>query len=256
MTEWRQATARWRVTPKVICIGGMRCGTTTFFRMIRQHPDFVRAEKKEIHYFDRTEDPTDLGYRASFPTSLALRLRSPRAFTADVTPKYLVNPNVAERIRKVLGPDVRMLVLLRNPVARAISHYYKRIRVGLDTLSIEESFAAALANQNPNPTDYLPRGHFAEQISLYIDTFSREQLLIRFSADFFSDAQRTLDEVADHFGIARWTPQPGTRSKAHKYEAPSPALVEKLEAYFEPHDAALSELLGTELPWRRSQGPE
>lgn len=238
--------------PKVVCIGGMRCGTTTFFRMIRQHPDFVRAETKEIHYFDHTENPTDAGYRASFPVSVALRLRSALAFTADITPSYLAHAAVAPRIRSVLGPNVRMLVLLRNPVSRAISHYYKRARGGRDSLSIEESFARALADSDPSPTGYLRRGHFADQIAAYIDTFSREQLLIRFSADFFSNSQQVLDDAADHFGIPHWTPQPGTRGPAHQYDPPSAALVKQLEAYYEPHDVALAELLGTELAWRRS----
>jgi hypothetical protein len=251
MTAWRRATARWRTTPKVVCIGGMRCGTTTFFRMIRQHPDFVRAQRKEVHYFDCTDAPTDAGYRASFPTSLSLRRHSPQAFTADVTPKYLADPDVALRIRSVLGPDARMLVLLRNPVTRAISHYYKRARAGRDSKLIEESFAEALADPHPSPFGYLRRGHFAEQIATYVDAFSREQLLIRFSADFFSRSQELLDDVADHFGIARWTSRPGTRGGSHRYDPPPAALVEQLEAYYEPHDAALAELLGTELAWHR-----
>jgi hypothetical protein len=253
VTTWRRATARWREAPKVICVGAMRCGTTTFFRMIREHPDFVRARTKEVHYFDRCENPSDIGYRASFPLAAMARRHSPQAFTADVTPKYLAHPEVALRIRSVLGPDVRMLVLLRDPVARAISHYYKRARAGRDTKPIEESFAAALADPDPSPFGYLRRGHFAEQVANYIDTFSREQLLIRFSADFFSNAQQLLDDVAEHFQIARWAPRPGTRGSSVRYDPPPAALVEELEAYFAPHDAALRELLGTELAWRRAQ---
>ena len=60
------------------------------------------------------------------------------------------------------------------------------------------------------------------------------------------------DDVADHFGIAPWTPKPGTRGPAHEYTPPPPELIKQLENYYEPHDVALAELLGIEPAWRRS----
>ena len=134
----RWATAPWRALPDFIIIGAQKCGTTTLFDLLEQHPLLAPSYKKEIHYFDGGLDPRIdtfkkglSWYRGHFP------LKSGK-LTFEASPLYLFNSLCAERIKRAV-PDVKLIVLLRNPTDRAISHYFHSLRAGDERLGIAEA---------------------------------------------------------------------------------------------------------------------
>lgn len=98
--------------PNFIGIGGMRCGTTWLDAMLRLHPDINMPKKKEIHYFDWNYRKGDKWYLEQFP----------EGFTGEITPGYsILNKNRIKQVKKLL-PDVKIILILRNPIERAYSH--------------------------------------------------------------------------------------------------------------------------------------
>ena len=119
---FRRLTAQLRALPKVLVIGGMRCGTSSFFRWLCDHPDVACGPRKEIHFFDLHFHRGTNWYRGFFP------MRGSGALSFDATPSYMMHPLAASRAKDVV-PDALLIALLRNPTDRAWSHYrFRRSR--------------------------------------------------------------------------------------------------------------------------------
>ena len=104
--------------PGFLLVGGQRCGTTSLFEALAQHPSVRRPQgRKGIHYFDVSYHRGMAWYRGHFP--LAIR-SAPKAITGESSPYYLFHPLAAERIARDL-PEVKLVVALRDPVERAYS---------------------------------------------------------------------------------------------------------------------------------------
>jgi hypothetical protein len=138
-------TAPWRMTPDFLVIGGQRCGTTSMYRTLSQHPAVLKAVRhKGVHYFDTDYDKGMAWYRAHFPlqrTAAQVERRlGVRPQTFESAPYYMFHPLAAERIERDL-PGVKVIVLLRDPVERAYSAHAHELARGYET----EDFETALA---------------------------------------------------------------------------------------------------------------
>jgi tetratricopeptide (TPR) repeat protein len=109
-----------RRKPDFLGIGLPKCGTTSLYAYLKQHPQFLPAVTKEIRYFMKTNyDDLDLDYYlAHFPA-----IFNSDYLTGEVTPGYFTAPGAAQQI-KTWFPNIKLILLLRNPIARTISGYY------------------------------------------------------------------------------------------------------------------------------------
>src|SRR5437763_1646364 len=127
----RHMTAPVRLLPDFIILGAQRAGTTSLYEYIVDHPQVGAASKKEVHFFDRHYTEGVNWYRAHFPPAVRRQRfenrTGKRFLTGEASPYYLAHPMVPERIAAV-APDARFLILLRNPIDRALSHYYHNRR--------------------------------------------------------------------------------------------------------------------------------
>ena len=261
---WRRLSASQRSVPDFIIIGAQKCGTTSLFHYLAQHPQLAPSWRKEVHYFDgglqESRDNYARGpgwYRSNFPLRARLDADQ-RVFEAS--PFYIFHPLAAQRIAKML-PDTRLVLMLRNPSERAISHYFHQQRKGRETLPIAQALARederlALAGTHWNHPNfrhysYKRRGHYAEQINRYLDHFPREHLLVINSERFFAEPQASLAQVYDFVGVdTDFTVdnlQP--RNVSGNRTDVDPAIYQSLDAYFEPHNAELYRLLGEDFRW-------
>jgi hypothetical protein len=190
--------------PQFLILGAQRSGTTTLYKWIMQHPQILPGTEKEIHFFDRNFQNGVSWYRLHFPTRR--KLGSDR-ITGEATPYYLFHPRAPERIRRVL-PDVKMIALLRNPVERAVSHYFHEVHVGREDQPIEEALRIEESRLQPelekmqkdesyfseihHRKSYKTRGLYAEQLKRYFDLFERRQLLVLSSEEYFADPAKAL----------------------------------------------------------------
>jgi ethanolamine utilization protein EutP (predicted NTPase) len=256
----RRITWRQRALPAFLIIGAQRAGTTSLFRALRQHPQLYPSFTKEVHYFDSGATPgidnyarSEAWYRSHFPLRAAMGSDS-KAFEAS--PLYLYHPDVPARLHALL-PQARLIVLLRDPVERAISQYLFSQRRGYEPLPLMEALQAEEQRLQDTPAfsfhhhSYKTRGHYAEQLQRYLALFPREQLLIRPSERWFSDPQGVLQEVCAFVGVPPFAASPELRNDAPQRPTPTidPAVYAYLHDYFTPHKQALFALLGEEFDW-------
>ena len=259
----RILTAPLRSSPDFLIVGAQKGGTTSLYSILSQHPSVDEAWKKEIHYFDLRYSRGWPWYRAHFPTRAPFN-RSGRRWAGEATPYYLFHPHVPRRVRDQL-PDVKLIALLRDPVARAYSHYNHLVRLGHESLSFEEAvrqegerlgdamgelmrdewaYSPELRNYS-----YLARGRYAEQLERWWAMFPREQLLVLKSEDFYQNPEAVFPRVLDFIGLPQWSPGTFREYNAGSYEQMTPALERWLRDHFEPHNQRLYGLLGEDWGW-------
>lgn len=258
---FHRATAPLRALPDFVIIGAMKGGTTSMFQYLAQHPQVRPPFRKEIKFFD-IHFAKGLGwYRAHFPLQAKMKAG---AVTGEATPYYLFHPLAAERMAKFL-PNAKLIVMLRNPVDRAYSHYSHMRRVGREPLSFENAFASEperLAGEadrivsDPNYStfthvhySYLARGCYAEQLPRWLDRFPREQMLILPSEDLTTAPAQVFQKSLDFLGIEVWQPKNFDIFKRGSYESMPANTRAKLVEYFRPHNQQLYDLLGMKFDW-------
>lgn len=259
--SWQQ-----RALPDFIIVGGQKCGTTSLYHYLSQHPKLYGSYKKELHYFSGGLEPDvdefqrgEAWYRSNFPLVDEV-CEGGKVFEA--TPLYVFHPLAPQRIAELV-PKAKLILLLRNPTERAISHYFHAKARGQDTLPIMEAFQAeeqrlapVMQNQDykspafANHT-YKQRGIYLPQIQHLLEYFPREQLLVTESEKLFSDPEGCLGEICEYVGVAPdfgaldLTPR-NVGSYVSKVE---PAVYAYLDEYFRPHNQQLYEFLGRDLGW-------
>ena len=130
----RLASGHMRSLPDFIMIGGMKCGTTSLFQYLQQHPGVSRVYVEEVHFFDLHYGRGLNWYRAHFP----VKGKGEATICGDDSPYYIFHPLVPARVREDV-PGAKLIALLRNPVDRAYSHYHHELRRGREDLSFEKA---------------------------------------------------------------------------------------------------------------------
>jgi Sulfotransferase domain len=124
--RWRAATRWGRTLPDFFILSGGRCGSTSLFAILSAHRQVMPPSHKEVHFFDRNYQRGLGFYRRLFPLAIHRSVRARRlgakVLTGEATTYYLLHPAVPSRVSAVL-PDARLIVMLRDPVDRAYSHY-------------------------------------------------------------------------------------------------------------------------------------
>lgn len=265
------ATSELRMTPDFLIVGAQRCGTTSLFRYLAAHPVVVPPLfQKGIHFFDLDYGRGLRWYRGQFPVrSIADRRVAAtgyRAMSGEASPYYVFHPLAAARIAHDL-PAVKLIVLIRDPVERALSAHRQETARGFETepferaLELEETRLAGEVERiqaDPHYVSfhhqhhaYLARGRYAEQLGRLIELVGRERLLVLESTAFFSTPHRVWTRVLEFLELPAWQPPVFGRHNARDGSPLSDPLRQRLEAYFEPHDAELATLLGEVPAWRR-----
>jgi hypothetical protein len=247
--------------PDFIIIGTAKGGTHTLYDLLTRHPHVERAISKEVRYFSKHFDRGTEWYRSQFPPPRWGDGR--RSITGEATPRYLFDPLVPQRMAEVV-PQARLIALLRNPVDRAYSHYQHRVRDTRETRTFEEAIETERewtpgeedGTHEPRdggsrpPFEYLKRGVYVDQLLHWSKFFSREQMLVLKSEDFFEREVDTLKLVLDFLGLPDWEPQATEiRNKGHYEQEMNSATRRWLEDYFRPHNQRLYEYLGVDFGW-------
>jgi hypothetical protein len=237
----RLATAALRRLPDFLVIGAHGCGTSTLYRMLEQHPAIRMTSRKETHYFDQDPLPSVAWYRAHFPFRARRALR-----VGDNTPGYLDHGSAPQRAHDLV-PDAHLFVVLRDPVARAFSHYHKARRSGRESRSFTDVIAAEL--DGDAPTDYVRRGEYARHLAPWVERFGRKRLCVVWSRDLFADAAAATRVVTDVLGVAAAPLAPEKRNTGGYRDEIDAASAGRLRRHYAAHDEALTRLLGVEAPW-------
>lgn len=266
---YRYISARRRRLPDYIIAGAQKSGTTSLWAYLSEHPNVEPPMTKEMSYFDVNYHRGTDWYRMHFPLADAAHAPgdAPHTLTGESTAYYFFHPLAPERIAQTL-PHVKIILLLRNPVDRAFSHYQLKLRRLQETLSFEEALDAEeqrLAGEHDkiirdgsyysaahDRFSYQARGRYLEQICRWQQYFPPERMLILESGTFFRQTGEMFDAVQDFLGLPRWAPsQFGNRFPGKYSEKMNPATRQRLVEYFAPHNERLYAHLKTRFDWDR-----
>jgi hypothetical protein len=266
-----RASASMRFLPNTLIAGGQRCGTTSMYRALAQHPGAFKPNlHKGVHYFDTEYERGIAWYRSHFPLERTVSKTANELGATPIiyesSPYYGFHPLAADRFSNDL-PGVRLIILIRDPVERAYSAHAHELARGYET----ESFERALELEQrrlegeeeklrANPTyvshahqhqAYVGRGQYVELLRRLEGVLGRERLHVVDSHQFFSEPERTFDDV---LGYLKLPAAPGIQFERHNARPRSPMSDElrtRLAEHFRPYDEALVEWLGWRPTWCR-----
>jgi hypothetical protein len=182
--------------PNFICVGAQKAGTTTLGHLLRSHPDvFISSPTETRFFFDEQRYCRGL---ATYEISHFNGWSGQRA-VGEKTPEYLLHPEVPRRIHSDLGADTRIVISLRSPAQRAFSHFRHNFSNFTEVLSFDQALNFEPRRVAGSMTrlalfGYLARGRYAEQVERYLQTFSRDQVLILLFAEDILGSQDALCE--------------------------------------------------------------
>jgi hypothetical protein len=190
-----------------LIIGAGKSGTTSLFRYLSAHDSIFMPAEKELSFFIR-----DDYYRRGMPWCLEewYGNASPEQMWGEASPQYLAVASAAERIGQTL-PDVKMIVILRNPIDRAHSNHRHLERGNVESRPFDECVESLLSlgpdDQRPaeinlgRRAEYIADGEYGRLLANYLRYFQREQLKVLFFDDVVSDPRRVVAEVYQWLGV-------------------------------------------------------
>lgn len=195
--------------PTFLVIGAYKCGSTSLYHYLKQHPQIFMPRGKELLYWSYVANPD--------PEHPASR-RSVREFSAykqyfeevgdelaigEVSPEYLAQAQVtAPEILRAL-PDVRLIAILRDPVDRAWSDYLMYRLDGRETKAFETALQEqAERRKRGDPTGYyVETGFYGRQLAPYYDLFPSENILVVLQEDMARSPEHVMKRVFRFVGV-------------------------------------------------------
>ena len=261
----RKQRSSERVMPDFLIIGAQRSGTSALFHLLSAHDQIRTPCKvgftsiKEVHYFDRHYENGEQWYRAHFPVQTEISLGQA---VGEATPAYLFHEKAASRIHSDL-PDAKLIVLLRDPIERALSNYFSAVRKGYDRRSIEEALLVDEPNDDKaleaghylasyTRNSYKARGIYVDQLQHYQHYMDNDRVLVIASERFFDQPHKVLNDVLNFIGVdASVQLNTGPRSNAAERDPQIPdEVLTHLRDFFRPHNERLYAYLGRDLGWQ------
>lgn len=255
----RLLTSGIRKLPDFNIIGVHKSATTSLYSFITNHPDVRPARTKEVKYFSGRYSLGSLWYRSNFPVSIG------RHITGEADINAMFSLEAPSRAAAVL-PDLKMIVILRNPVDRAHSHYQHQMRARKREVicSFEEALAAeeyVWSDRNPrlyqddDPENvriysYRARGRYADQLTNWFRHYTKEQFLVISTEELQTNTIGTMGRVFGFLGLDLFYQKTYSNlNTGGSYEPMKDDTRSNLAEYFRPHNAKLYELLGRDFGW-------
>jgi hypothetical protein len=265
---YAEATWESRVLPDLVLVGAQRSGTTALTEALYRMPMVARPRRgKGSHFFSLNYWRGWKWFQGQFPT----RAHADRVWREtghpltvfDACPYYLFHPCAIERMAAEL-PDAKVLVMLRDPVTRAESHYHHSVANGHEDLSLGAAIAAEkerLAGEadriRADPRyvpvahehhSYVSKGHYAEQMRRLFDLIPREQVLVTAAESFYADPDAILRRLTDWLDLPAVSLDLADNRNAHSYR-PDLEVRRALAERFSGPNEELFALLGERFDW-------
>ncbi len=177
--------------PNLFLVGSMKCGTTSLHNMLDAHPDIFMSRKlKEPAWFTGTNSGKSLAwYLEHFAEATGERYVGESS--TDYTKAPRLGP-VAAKIRE-FSPDARILFIMRDPFARAVSHYWWEVEFSAEGRSFPEAMKAS--------REIADVGNYAMQIAPYIDAFGRDRVHVLTMESLTADPRTAMEHILRFLGL-------------------------------------------------------
>jgi hypothetical protein len=184
--------------PNFFILGAAKSGSSSLYFYLKQHPEIFLSPIKEPHFFDN-----DKNYRLGVETYLDRYFKESVRYRArgEATPAYFHHPRkVIPRIKEVyLKEEPRFIIILRNPVHRAFSHYLHRVRLTQE----DETFERALEledfrlkkSDGEDWVGYYSDGLYAQLIRTWLSNFSKTRFKFLLLEELIEEKDKILKEI-------------------------------------------------------------
>ena len=259
--KFKGITAAQRKLPDFLVIGGKRCGTTTLFEFLRQHQMIAEPVIDHMGFFD---DNYSIGinyYKSFFPIKTE---ETAKKLDYDVTTSYLTSPFVAERVAKEI-PNVKIIVLLRNPTSRAWSDYNASQKKDaseeefqtyiddelqeLEASDFEEKVSKNDYNMSEPFPNFIKKGLYSVYLKKWLKLFPRKNFLFISTESFSNDENKVFKQIFDFLGLSNFEIHKLQRMSKGNYEKLNPKIKNKLDLFFAPHNDELFKLINEKYDW-------
>jgi len=225
--------------PDYIGIGAGRSGTSSLHYALVSHPQVKEFRGKEMHFWDQKIGRRPISwYLGRFCTKDG-------QVAGEITPIYYRMPKLPALLSRHLS-QVKLILLLRNPIDGLQSSYQRGIHRGSFPESFEEHVDAYLRGEGSD--EFFARRYYATHLTPWLKHFPREQLWVVQSEKLWADPETHLASLWEFLGVdVRPIPYPHARVSRPRPILPS--CRERLSEHFRPHNGELYELIGEEYDW-------
>lgn len=252
-------TASSRVLPDFIIIGTVRSGSTSLYYNICEHPSVLSADYDEIGFFDSNFHLGIDWYRSMFPTKKEIehvKKKTGFAITGEDTPFYFWKNEAAERIYE-MNHDSKIISIFRNPVDRAYSNYNISVIAKTEKLTFEEAIDEEINYLNTHSfresadrrRSYLAKGLYENQIKIWFELFSREQIHLLFTEDMQNNPEKTLKDVFEFLKIPEYTIKNPQKQKANEYKKMKSQTRDRLLEFYKEHNERFFDIIKKRNNW-------
>ena len=255
---WLRTFNKGRPLPNFLILGVQKAGTTTLYDYITQHPNVLPAFRKETKYFDLYHQKSINWYKAFFP------VLNNNCITGEATPDYFFYKEIPKRIKQVL-PNVKLIVLLRNPVDRAVSQYNFNVDREIETLPFEDAINKEVERMSANTAiplksgyvsnsyrefSYISRGMYAQQLKQWLKFFPLEHFFICTTKQLKFDTLNTINSVYEFLKLEQLSDIKVTQKNVSKNKvALNNNLLMQLKNRFDAENEILYNIIGKNFNW-------
>jgi hypothetical protein len=271
------------LSPKFLIIGAQKAGTVSLYSHFFAHPNIAPSEKKEIGYFDQDINYSkgDDWYSCQFPVHDGTERAR---VTFEATPDYLFYPKAPERIVR-FDPNMKLVILLREPAARAYSawnmfrtlvqtrpEFLRSVIPECDPLAQESLTNMLQSDSFPEfekvieqeisgiqrgggaifEPGYLQRGLYEDQLRRYLKYFDRRQMFIAESDRLAAEPSAVLTQITKFLDLPEydWSSHKFQKFHVGTYETEmNTRTAARLRDFYRPYNLRLYDLLGCEFAW-------
>lgn len=258
---FRQSKSNEPSKPNFLIVGFMKCGTTSLYEYLSQHSQIIPCIKKEVHFFDWEYDRGYKWYLAHFPPVVENEL----FLTGEATPYYLLSSKAKNRIITHL-PNVKLIVILRNPSDRAISHYYHQVNWGLENRSFKEALITelkilqqfnhcltfeSLVNTNIDlpKYGYLTCSLYTYFLEKWMTSIPKKQFLVLKSEELYTNPTATMKQVFEFLELTNQELPQYMKYVSGAYPTTSAKIKKILSDFLKPHTKRLESYLNMQFNW-------
>lgn len=251
----------WRTLPNFIIIGVKRCGTTTLYEQLSEHPCIEKSAHDNLGFFNNNFELGLNWYRSHFVTNSKKRhieKKYGKFATYDVTSSYIQKKQTAENIFKTL-PNVKLILILRKPSDRAYSEYNQNIIDEDESRDFEELIKKEIeeientSNENTvfssDKTNLVKKGIYIKQILPWLDIFPRKQILIISTEEFAKKTTEIYNEIFRFLELPEYKIKNKQRYRKGNYEKMSDRVRKTLDDFYEKYNKELFQKIGKNFEW-------
>lgn len=218
------------------CVGAQKAGTTLLHDILKQHSNIFLPEEKEAHFFDVNEY-----YSKGLDYFLNTYYKSyaGEQIVGNINPNLQVELRSIDRIIDSFGKDLKIILILRDPVKRAFSHYLMSKKRGYENLEFNEAIkneaeriknpvahkdyeSSEMAHFEKNHLGYISRGTYAPIIEYLFNRFEKKNIKVYIFEEFVRDKGKTIEDIFKFLGVENQKlnlnlkSNPAQRAKSHK----------------------------------------